>query len=327
MIKALHNINKFKVLFFLLAFITKIINVNAQQEGNQTLFMYNPLLTNPGAAGIRGNTSYTLTHRSQWLGFKGAPTQQAFSVSTPAFSDRLGFGFTLENRRTGIFESQTLTMAWGYSLIKTPNFNCRAGLQGLVKRKVMHFDDLEEAAQFINDRSFQANNSSKIVSNFGMGLYMTYKDAFFGVSVPSYLPNVIGINPSSPKTAAEAAHYYAQGGFRFKITEGVKLQPSAMMRWVNHVPWAIDANVMLIVKNKIDLGISYRAGKTTLANIGESADITLMFQVNDKLGIGASYDWLLAPVSKYSFGSAEIMLRYDVVEKKEVVFSNPRSFF
>jgi type IX secretion system PorP/SprF family membrane protein len=326
-INHLHKKYIFNLFFLFFAFCTEGSLLYAQQEGNHTLFMYNPLAVNPGAAGINGYTSYTFTHRSQWIGFKGAPTMQYASVSTPAFSERLGFGLSLENRKIGIFETQTIAMAWAYSLIKTPRFNCRAGLQGVVKRTALRFNDLEEASLFVNDRSVVPTVSSRFVSNFGMGLFMTFDDAFLGFSIPSYLPNVLGINPFSATTAAESAHFYAQGGLKFKLAEGIKMQPSAMVKWVKNAPWSIDANVSLIVKDKVNLGMSYRVGRTTLAMIGESADLTFLLQVNEKLAIGAAYDWLLAPVSKYSSGSAEVMLRYDIKQKKEVVFSNPRSFF
>jgi type IX secretion system PorP/SprF family membrane protein len=326
-IKYLHNKNIFYILFTLSLIFTEGVNLCAQQEGNSTLFMYNPLIVNPGAAGMQENTRYMLSHRSQWIGFRGAPMMQSLSVSTPAFSDRLGFGASLQNRRIGIIESQTVTMAWAYSLVKTEKFNCRTGLQGVVKRTALHFNDLEEAAQFASDRSVNTSLSSKLVSNFGLGIYMTYKDAFLGFSIPSYLPNVLGVNPFSETTAAESAHYYGQGGFRFKFTEGVKIQPSVMVKWVQGVPWSLDANMSMIVKEKIQVGISYRTGKTSLSSLGESADLTFSLQVNDQLNIGFAYDWLLGPVSKYSYGSAEALIRYDIVKKKEVVFSNPRAFF
>jgi type IX secretion system PorP/SprF family membrane protein len=326
-IKYLHKRIIFKFIIAFFAFFTEGSLLNAQQEGNHTLFMYNPLIVNPGAAGISGYSSYTVMHRSQWLGFKGAPMMQTASVSTPAFSDRLGFGLTLQNRKVGIFETQTISMAWAYSLIKTTRFNCRAGLQGVVKRTALRFNDLEEASLFLNDRSVVPTVSSRFVSNFGLGIYMTFDDAFLGFSIPSYLPNVLGINPFSATTAAESAHFYGQGGLKLKLTEGVKFQPSAMVKWVKNAPWSLDVNASLIVNDKITLGMSYRVGRTTLATIGESADLTFLLKVNDQLSIGAAYDWLLAPVSKYSYGSAEVMIRYDIKHKKEVVFSNPRSFF
>jgi hypothetical protein len=96
---------------------------------------------------------------------------------------------------------------------------------------------------------------------------------------------------------------------------------------VQGVPWSLDANMSMIVKEKIQIGLSYRTGKTSLSSLGESADLTFSLQVNDQLNIGFGYDWLLGPVSKYSYGSAEALIRYDIVKKKEVVFSNPRAFF
>ncbi len=326
----INNLHKFKISYILIAyllFFTEGVALRAQQEGNHTLFMYNQLTVNPGAAGILGYTSYTFMHRSQWVGFKGAPSMQTGSISTPAFSDRLGFGFTLQNRRVGIFETQTVSMAWAYSLIKTPRFNCRAGLQGVVKRTALRFNDLEEASLFINDHSVVPTVSSRFVSNFGMGIYMTYDDAFLGFSIPSYLPNVLGINPFSATTAAESAHFYGQGGFKFKLTEGVNVKPSAIVKYVRNAPWSADVNVSLAIKEKVDLGLSYRFGRSTLETLGESLDFTFSTKINEQITIGAAYDWLLAPVGKYSYGSLEAMIRYDIKKKKEVVFSNPRLFF
>ena len=325
-VKTLHR----KVILYLTLLIASFTErplLHAQQEGSRSLFMYHPLAVNPGAAGILGFTSYTLEHRSQWVGFKGAPTMQTASLSTPAFSDRLGFGLMLQNRRVGIFETQTVAMSWAYSVIKTQHLNCRVGLQGVVRRTALRFNDLEEAAMFASDRSVVPTVSSRYVSNFGAGLYITYKDAFLGISVPSYLPNVLGINPFSGVTAAESAHYYTQAGVSFRLTEGIKIKPSGLFKYVRNAPWSIDANVNMEVKQKITIGMSYRVGRTTFETLGESADLLLFLKVNDGLSIGAAYDFLLGPVGKYSRGSAELMVRYDVKQKKEVVFSNPRSFF
>ncbi len=325
-VKTLHRII-ITPIFLLIAFFTEGPLLHAQQEGNRSLFMYHPLAVNPGAAGILGFTRYTLEHRSQWVGFKGAPTMQTASISTPAFSERLGFGLMLQNRRVGIFETQTVAMSWAYSVIKTEHLNCRVGLQGVVRRTALRFNDLEEAAMFSNDRSVVPTVSSRYVSNFGAGLYVTYKDAFLGISVPSYLPNVLGINPFSGVTAAESAHYYTQAGVSFRLTEGIKIKPSGMFKYVRNAPWSVDGNVNMEVKEKITIGLSYRVGRTTLETIGESADLLFFLKVNDNLSIGAAYDLLLSPVGNYSRGSAEVMVRYDVKKKKEVVFSNPRSFF
>lgn len=325
-VKTLHS-KIFLFISLLIALFTEGPLLRAQQEGSRSLFMYHPLSVNPGAAGIQGFTRYTLEHRSQWIAFKGAPMMQTASISTPAFSDRLGFGLVLQNRSVGIFQSQTVAMSWAYSVVKTEHLNCRVGLQGVVRRTSLRFNDLEEAAMFSNDRSVVPTVSSRYVSNFGAGLYVTYKDAFFGVSVPSYLPNVLGINPFSGVTAAESAHYYTQAGMSFRLTEGIKIKPSGLFKYVRNAPWSIDGNVNMEVKQKITIGFSYRVGRTTFETIGESADLLLFFKVNDNLSIGAAYDLLLGPVSKYSRGSAELMVRYDVKQKKEVMFSNPRSFF
>jgi len=55
----------------------------AQQDPNFTQYMYNTLSINPAYAGSRDAFSAVALHRSQWLGFDGAPTSQTLSAHTP----------------------------------------------------------------------------------------------------------------------------------------------------------------------------------------------------------------------------------------------------
>ena len=114
---------KLSVFTFILLIFTE--GVQAQQEGQQTLFMFNTVAINPAVAGSRDIPTMTLTTRNQWVGFKGAPIQQNMSFHTPFLSKRLGMSMTLGNRSIGIFRSQTTSLALSYSPVKTENFHTR----------------------------------------------------------------------------------------------------------------------------------------------------------------------------------------------------------
>ena len=68
-----------RVLILLLS-ILLVADVAAQQDPQFSQNMFNKLANNPGFAGSRGNIATSVLHRSQWMGFEGAPTTQNFSI-------------------------------------------------------------------------------------------------------------------------------------------------------------------------------------------------------------------------------------------------------
>ena len=94
----------------------------------------NTLAINPSVAGSRNIPTLTVMGRKQWIGFKGAPTQQLLSFHTPLVRERLGLGLTVGNRVIGIFEMQAGSMGLSYSPNRANEFALRIGLQGSARR-------------------------------------------------------------------------------------------------------------------------------------------------------------------------------------------------
>jgi type IX secretion system PorP/SprF family membrane protein len=299
--------------------------VMAQQDGASTLFMFNTLAINPGVAGSKETPTFTLLSRYQWIGFKGAPMQQNLSFHTAAFdSKRLGFGLNLSNRKSGIFSSQVATMSWSYSPIKTENFSVRIGLSGSVRRLGFDFENAEQVNILSGERGLDV--SSRMYGNFGMGMLVTYKECFFGVSIPTFYENIIGINPFSPTTALESRHYYVMGGLDIPLTKKLNYRPSGVLRLVKNAPWGFDFNNSLIFNNEVTLGFGYRAGKSNMDGGGESLDMLVFYQLNPKWGLGCAYDYNISPLKRYTGGSIEVVARFDL-KQTELKLSNPRVFF
>lgn len=314
-------------LAILLAFLTlNTEGVLAQQEGQQTLFMFNSVALNPAVSGSRDIPTMTLTTRNQWVGFKGAPVQQNLSFHTPFVSKRLGLGLTLGNRGIGITQTQSTSFALSYSPIKTENFQLRFGLQGSIRRLSFKFDDNEQAATVTNERLSRTSLEPQILGNFGMGMYMAYKECFIGISVPYFNTNVIGVNSETPQTALTYPHYYLMGGICFPLIENIAVKASGIVKSVKNAPWGVEVNGSLVLFDKVTTGLSYRAGKTNLEDSGESIDFLIFYQINKKWGIGGAYDYNISPLKKYTDGSFEMVIRYDL-KQTELRFSNPRIFF
>ena len=319
-----YNIRIFYIFIFLGVYNEGVL---AQQESTRTLFMYNPWAVNPAAAGYRDLPTLLLHHRSQWLGFNGAPTFQSINFSTPAFrSRRLGVSLGITNDRAGYFQKQTGTLAFSYSLIKTGNFAIRMGLQGSLRRLTTRFDQADDILVLQADRSIPPRRSTNYSENIGFGTFVTYRESYLGFSVPYYLDNVIGINPYSPVTGVEFPHFYLMGGVAFQAADGITLKPQFMFKYVKNAPWNIESNLSATVKERVTLGVSYRAGRTNLVGIGESASMTFMLQLSDHMALGGAYDWILSQIGQFSYGSFEVLMRYDL-KTKEVKLSNPRGLY
>jgi type IX secretion system PorP/SprF family membrane protein len=311
------------IALFLLVF-TEGGGIYGQQEGQQTLFMYNTLAINPAVAGSSDAPTLTLTARKQWMGFNGAPVQQNLGFHTPFMSKRLGLGITVSNRHIGIFDAQTASLALSYSPIRTQNFSIRMGLQGSLRRMGFRFEDADQAAALTNERS-RTDLNPKLLGNFGMGILMMYKDCFMGFSVPFYNANIIGLNANSAQTALEKPHYYFLMGLTLPLIDKLNWKPSVVVRKTALAPWGLDFNNSFVFNEKITLGTSYRVGQANVNVIGESMDVLMFFQVNDKWGIGGAYDFPLSELNKYTSGSFEVVAKFDL-KQSSLRFSNPRVF-
>jgi type IX secretion system PorP/SprF family membrane protein len=311
------------ILFTLLLLHTE--GVVAQQEGAQTLFMFNTLSVNPGVAGSKETPTFTLLSRYQWVGFKGAPTEQNLGFHTTAFrSKRLGFGLNLNNRTSGVFASQVATMSWSYSPVKTENFSIRIGLSGTIRRFGFNFENDEQLNILSGERGLDV--SPRMYGNFGMGMMVTFKECFFGVSIPYFYENIIGINPESPTTALESRHYYVMGGLDIPIAKKLHYRPSGILRLVKNAPWGFDLNNSLVYNEELTFGMGYRAGKSNMSGGGESINMLIFYQVNPKWGLGCAYDYNISPLKKYTGGSIEVVARFDL-KQTVLKLSNPRVFF
>ncbi len=310
--------------FFTIIFLLLGLSLWAQQEPHYTHFMYNQQLYNPAYVGSRNTPSFTALHRSQWIGFEGAPTSQVLSFQTPIMRERAGLGATVSRYAIGVSYAWFGSAAYSYNLKLTQDLNLRLGLQATLEYLGINFADpkVVTVSQFdpsINENRFQDD----YVGNVGVGAYLTYKNMFyFGVSAPQLYPNDIGLNDISITTAKIAPHRYVNLGAVIPVSEQLDLMPNFMLKWVDHAPVSFDANFSVRYLQKLTLGVSYRAGGD---GKGESMDGLVFFQVHPKFGVGLGYDYTISKIRQYQSGTVEVMLRYDFRDDKGGL-ENPRYF-
>jgi type IX secretion system PorP/SprF family membrane protein len=298
----------------------------AQQEQHFTQFMFNKLSYNPAFAGSTNAISATVLHRSQWVGFEGAPSAQVISFNMPLMGGRVGTGGNVARQSIGAEQRITMEGVYAYR-IPVAKGNLGIGLQGSVRYRGINFNDpkIISTTPLSQDNAIEQGYQAKFLPNVGVGAYYNTENFYIGASVPRLIQNNLSFGESKV-LGKEQIHGYVMGGFVYPINANLKIQPQTMIKIAANSPLDGEANVSLIYMDKYTAGMTYRAGGSTKVGIGESIDILLAIQASEKLMLGFSYDYGLSEIKNFSSGSFEVALRYYFKQAEGEQFINPRFF-
>ncbi|MCE3297237.1 MAG: hypothetical protein K0R65_2951 [Crocinitomicaceae bacterium] len=294
--------------------------LHAQQAPMFTHYMYNTLAVNPGYAGSREALSITALHRSQWVGFKGAPTTQTLTMHAPLRSKHIGIGLTAMNDRIGPVNNTSVFGQFAYIMQLNKKSKLALGLSGGVHILQANLSSLELDQQ--NDPVFTNNINSHVAPNFGFGAYYSRKRFYAGVSSPDLLENkysAFKLADGTTQTGKEQRHYFFIAGAVFNLTDQVAFKPTTLVKATAGAPVQVDVTASFILMEKVLLGAMYRTG--------DAAGVLVGLDLNEQFHIGYSFDWSYGVRTfKYNQGSHEIMLRYDFIFSSKKQIDSPRYF-
>jgi type IX secretion system PorP/SprF family membrane protein len=300
-------------LTFLGILLLLVNSIYAQQEAQYSQYMYNTISINPAYAGSRNVLSVLALHRSQWVGFEGAPTTSTFSINTPIPETNLGLGISAISDRIGPTEQTTLSGDISYTIRLSEKTNLSFGAKGTAS--FFSFDQYRVTPFQANDPKWKSL-SSNMSPNFGVGMYLHSDKYYLGLSIPNlmesnfYNDNEIAIN-------SQRMNYYFIGGYVFDVSNWIKFKPAIVSKIVTGAPVQLDLSGNALFMDKFVLGAAYRVDAALTGLAG--------FQVNDALFVGYSYDFDTTNLSRYNSGSHEVFIRYEFIFKKDKLVS-PRFF-
>jgi hypothetical protein len=291
----------------------------AQQDAMYTHYMYNTLAVNPGYAGTRDALTATLLHRSQWVGFDGAPITQTFTLHSPAFRENIGLGFAVVNDKIGPLRNTSATADFSYRIrVSTKSqlaFGLKTGLN--IMQASLNALSLDEQA----DLAFQNNLNSKLLPNFGFGMYY-FRDRFYvGLSTPKLLQNNYKTNEVSGSATilSEQRHYFFIAGAVFDLSKSIVLKPTTFVKATVAAPIEADVTTTFIFEKRIYAGAMFRTG--------DALGVLAGYDINDQFHVGYSFDWSYGiRTLKQNSGSHEFMLTYDFIYKDKQKVRSPRYF-
>ena len=304
-----------KKIIYLIASVLLFKNgLLAQQDAMFTHYMYNTLWLNPAYAGTRDALTVTGIHRSQWVGFSGAPTDQSLTLHSPIAKGKMGLGLSILNDKIGPTKSTLIAVDFAYHLKLDAKSKLAFGLKGLVNMYSNSLSPLKLDNQ--NDASF-AQNFSSVLPNAGFGAYY-YRERFYaGISIPKLLQNKL--NGTTSPASKEQRHYFLIVGTVFDLASNVKLKPTCFVKATAGAPIEAELTGTFIIQNKINAGLMYRTG--------DALGVLMGYNFTEQFYLGYSFDWSMANTTgKYNSGSHEIMVRYDLIYKSTAKIKSPRYF-
>lgn len=304
-------------LLLLLSFLTA--GLSAQQDPQFTQFMHYKLGYNPAFAGAEETSVFTLIGREQWLGLDGSPSSQLITYNTPLTSSGTGVGVRVSRFGIGLENNYQGEISYAYRIQLPRGMRLGFGLSGRVSQYAINFQDATPVQGGGVDQAIPPGEATKLVPNFGFGIYFNTPSFYLGVSAPKLLESNIDFTDGSTELSREVRHFYGMAGIRLRLSDQFTLHPQALAKYVTGAPFDADLNLTAELGRSLGIGASYRLGGSTEGGSGESVSGQLSLYLSNHLQLGLNYDMGLSELRDQHNGSLEVMLRYLVGGRAEAI--------
>jgi type IX secretion system PorP/SprF family membrane protein len=291
-----------KIIIFGFMVFFAVLGTQAQDQYQFNHYISNQGILNPAYNGTRDIMSGILIHRNQWLGFSGAPMNQALNVHGPIEDTDLGVGLVLVNDHIGFSNTFDAFAACSYKLQLDRDRFLSLGLQAGISSFV--YDGTKAVLDYAGDPLFYGKES-KFALNFGFGAYFYADNYFVGFSIPKFFSNQFDDAANKFKNTIDPQnmHTYLYGGYVFEL-ENILVKPTLLMKQVYGAPMQFDISGNVMFMDRLWLGLSYRT-------VSEAVFLA-EYAINDQFTVRYSFDYPINELNKFNnFGTHEISLQFD----------------
>ena len=287
--------------------------IRAQQKAMFTQYMFNGLVINPAYSAVDEALNITALARQQWVGFKGAPNTQTFSIHSPIKQSNTSAGLILMRDQIGeVISENSAFGTLAHRVQLSEGTYLALGVNGGIGKYVGQYSLTGSASQ-ATDPVFTDQNSLR--GNFGFGLMLFSEKFYAGLSSPFFYYRDLGEALSS--ATAYKPHYLLQGGYLANLGDDVKFKPNVLIKYVSGSPVQIDLNANFLLKETLWIGGSLRSM--------DSFDVLAEIQLTPNIQLGYSYDFTTTKLSKVEKGSHEIVLNFRIARGN--ISNLPRCYF
>lgn len=302
------------LLSFIVAFLV-FLTARGQQDPQFTQFFYNKLIMNPGYAGAKDAICVTLLHRSQWVGYEGAPMSTLLSADMPVWNNgnnQIAVGLTTYLDYIGYEKNYAFRVAGAYRRKNLGPGHLAVGLDLGFSNKGI------EAPTWVypsnpGDPTIPAPGTS--LNNFGfdvgVGVYYHTPTWYAGVSALH-----LAGSEYTDINIRQARNMYFFGGYTYTFNNpDWQLNPNALIK-TDFATVQFDINMNVIWRQFYWAGLTYRIQDAVAINLGMNFG-AITPKLNG-LQLSYSYDINTSRLSSFNSGTHEVVLRYCFKLDKEV---------
>jgi type IX secretion system PorP/SprF family membrane protein len=294
----------------------------AQQEAMNTQYIMNKLFINPAYAGYKEQVSVLAMHRSQWIGFKGAPMTQIISFDMPLKKNEFAMGATVIHDRIGPTSRLGMSVDFAYRAKLTNRATLSFGLKGIIDLYQNDLTSLDLISNYYGDidPTFMTNTKGLMLPNAGFGVYYYKKDHYIGISIPKLLRPELekkGTTMYDLLDGRSEPTVHLMAGKIWKVNRQIKVQPNFVFRAVPGAPVSLGLYFNVIMMDQFTFG--------AFSHIGENAGLLAQWQVDKRIKLGYAVDVPTNTLIRTNLGSHEVIASYAIATKrKRIVY--PRYF-
>lgn len=292
-----------KFIFFISFFLLSISSLKAQYDAQFSNYWAVKSYFNPAEAGQTGNLEAVALHRSQWLGFPGAPKSFFVSADMPfQFLNRThGIGGIFFSETIGLFQHNIFSLQYAYKK-KLFGGTLSIGIQaGMISES---FDGSKAYIPTSNyhvetDEGIPTATVSGTAFDFSMGIVYDRKNWYVGLSSSHLLEPQMELEENIYMYVSRT--YYLMGGYNIQLNNPLlELQPSVFVKSIL-LTTQVDVNLRLWYNKMFSAGLGWRMGDAGIVSIGGKFS---------KFQVGYAYDFPISAIIKGSTGSHEVFVKY-----------------
>lgn len=277
--------------------------LRAQQEAMFSHYMWNGQTLNPAETGERGSLNATLIHRSQWVGFDGAPLTQSLVIDAPVAGDWVNLGLSVVHDKTGPVRNVGLMADYAFRVRLSEDWRLSLGAKVGFNNYVFNLSSLRT---LVSDVSF-LRNDNEFDFNAGVGLKLSNRWFDVGIALPRLVEN--GFDYSVNGVAEEVRHYYVTLGGRVPLPNKFELRPTSLVKVTGGAPVECDITLTCRYDDTYWFGVMGRTG--------DGLGLTAGLWITGNLALGYAFDWSIAnTTSETNYGSHEVMLHYKLTRSR-----------
>jgi type IX secretion system PorP/SprF family membrane protein len=275
--------------------LTGYLNLLSQELPLLSQRIFDAQYINPGVVGARELMEVTAHHRSQWVGFAGAPQTQVISVNAPV-GRRLGLGGFALNDVSGPSRNIGFGLTYGYHF-SIGNYNVGLGLSAGMMR--FQFDGGVLNMPDLGDPLWQGVSlSSRWTPEFAVGAFTYNKRRYFGISAAQLVNIMPTASGQLEVLQNQRAHIIA--GYDVVSTKEVILTPSIFWTASLQNTFIMEFGVTASFFELFVAGLHYRWNDAVIVLAGA--------KVYKTITLAYSYDYSHTGIGALSGGSHELVV-------------------